>query len=147
MNLRDVTATHDRRRGHAFLPPADELATVPALYSTESTPPADKLIHLHYFIASADWWITEVDPKDGLAFGYACLGDPYGAEWGSISLVELAALEVAVPVRGRVRSNDPRHPTHLAEIGRLPSLVERDLDWRPTPFAEVEAELRRRWGR
>lgn len=147
MNLRKITAALDGRRGHAFLPPDAELARVPKLYATDGAGPLDgKLIHLHYFIGSADWWVAELDPATGEAFGYACLGDPMGAEWGYVSLVELAGLEADVPVHARVRSADPAHPTHLAEIGRLASVVERDLDWTPTPFGQVSAAMATRWG-
>lgn len=47
------------------------------------------IVHLHYFLGSCDWYITERDREDEQlqAFGYADLG--YGAEAGYISIVEL----------------------------------------------------------
>jgi hypothetical protein len=110
--------TQRRRRGHAFYPPGP----LPALYSTERTRARDKEIHAHYFAGSCDWWLAEYDPDEGLAFGYACLGDPQNAEWGYVHLPELEA----VNVRGGL------------------VVVERDLDWQPTRFADVAHHCTRR---
>ena len=96
-------------RGHAFYPTPDELPYIARLYATEHIPLDSKMIRLHYFTSSSDWWITEYDADSGRAFGYACLnGDAHNAEWGYIDLAELEALKVGFVV------------------------VERDLDWTPT---------------
>jgi hypothetical protein len=119
---------HRAERGHAFYPPAAELAAVPQLYGTEPVPTAEKTIWLHYFVRDCDWWIAEYDPATGLAFGYACLhGDAANAEWGYVELAELEALYqeggfVPTDVPGRVRL-----------LPRL--IVERDLDWTPRPVS------------
>lgn len=94
------------RRGHSFYPRAGSL---PGLYRTEGIPLLQRVVAEHYFIGGCDWWVIEYDEDDGLAFGYACLGDPQSAEWGYVSLVELETLLV--------------HDLFP---------VERDLHWSPT---------------
>ncbi|MER5638261.1 DUF2958 domain-containing protein [Kitasatospora sp. NPDC002227] len=104
-------------RGHDFYPPAETLATIPAIYATEHIPVGEKTVHLHYFCAWGDWYVTEFNPVDGEAFGWTMVGhhDPASGEWGYI---DLPALE-----------------SHRSERG-LPHLVERDLDFTPAPAAE-----------
>lgn len=104
--------TQRRRRGHDFYPAAGSL---PALYSTDRVKAAEKLIVAHWFIGSADWWAVEADEAEGLLFGYCCLGDPRGAEWGYASLPELEAISVQEGL----------------------AVVERDLHWSPRRFAEI----------
>jgi hypothetical protein len=103
--------TQRLRRGHKFYPTT--AAKVPALYSTEDTKAADKVIRAHYFVGGCDWWVAEWNPADGDAFGFVCLGDPQSAEWGYFDLTELEALKYAWMV------------------------VERDMHWAPRPFAQV----------
>lgn len=117
-----VRATDRLRNGQSLLPPPDVLVDLPALYSTERTPAPDKVVHVHYFVGPADWWIVEMNPADGLAFGYACLGDPDLAEWGYVSVEELAGLQVAQPMRFIDREGKA-HTEHLT------SVVERDEHW------------------
>jgi hypothetical protein len=69
-----------------------ELASIvdsmPVTYATDGQ--GDQaIVHLHYFTAGADWYITERDVYDKQlqAFGKADLGD--GGELGYISLVEI----------------------------------------------------------
>ncbi|TYL50056.1 DUF2958 domain-containing protein [Nocardioides sp. BGMRC 2183] len=106
----------DRLRGHEFLPDADVLAAVPSLYETESVPAAEKVIHLHYFVGSCDWWVAELDEDARIAFGFASLSAS-GAEWGYVDLHELRAV--------------------VARPHGYPVVVERDLGWAPTPFSQV----------
>lgn len=106
--------TQREARGHDFYPA--NLDTLPKPYSNESTPLTDQVIHLHYFVAGCDWWITEYDPSDNTAFGYVCLGDPQNAEWGYIALAEVEAVSVPITINGDI-------------FGSLP--VERDLYWEP----------------
>ena len=90
-----LTETRRAERGHDFYPPADQLAAIPPPYATENTKIVDTVIHLHYLIpgCATDWWIAELDPATGLAYGYARLaGDDANAEWGYLSLPELEAL-------------------------------------------------------
>jgi hypothetical protein len=113
---------HHQLRGHDFFPPAAELATVPALYATEDVHFGEKVVYLHYFAAGSDWWICELDPRTGLAFGYACHNDPDNAEWGYIDLNELCSLVIPVAP---------------------PVIVERDLHWRATPVHQCALPGRR----
>lgn len=117
-----TTPVTDRLRGHSFLPDAATLATIPAIYGTEDTPCAEKIVHLHYFVGACDWYVVELDAETGEAFGYANLGDDQNAEWGYISLAELSTISVPA-----FRFGD-------ATV-RLP--VERDLHWTPGPAAAV----------
>ncbi len=102
------------RRGHRFYPTAAELAAIPRFYETEDTETAEKVLHLHYFGGSCDWWLTEYDPESHLGFGYACLGDPEMAEWGYVDLKELEPVSVGLVV------------------------IERDLHWAPRSVAATE---------
>ena len=82
--------TQRKRRGHNFYPPKAVLSKIPALYETDGVPAAEQKIHAHYFVGGQDWFISELNPENGLAFGYADLGMG-GGEWGYISLPELEA--------------------------------------------------------
>ena len=76
------------------IPSKEQLGTIPGLYETEAIPLADKLIHLHFFIASCDWYIAEYDGDD-LFWGYAILNDDHEcAEWGYISFGELKEIKI-----------------------------------------------------
>lgn len=75
-------------------PSQDRLNKIPRLYETEHQPLADKLIYLHFFIGSCDWFVSEYDGDD-LFFGYAILGgDTQNAEWGYISYRELREINI-----------------------------------------------------
>lgn len=104
--------TNRERRGHDFYPSPAVLATIPPLYSTDTTPATEKILHLHYFTGGCDWFIAEVDPTAGLAFGWAELTPGMG-EWGYIPLPE------------------------LEEVNRGLIIVERDLHWTPTAASAV----------
>ena len=64
---------------------------IPKLYETESVPLKDKVIFQRYEIREIGffWLISELDPEENLAFGYANLNDDDCAEWGYISVAEL----------------------------------------------------------
>jgi hypothetical protein len=111
-----LTETLRRRRGHRFYPTAAEARAIPGLYETEDVPAPDKTLHVHYFVGGSDWWIAEYDPETGMAFGYACLGDPQGAEWGYPDLTELEAVAVQRGV----------------------FVVERDLHWAPVKARDAK---------
>ena len=67
---------------------ANIVETMPVTYQTDGQ--GDQaIVHLHYFTAGADWYITERDceTEQLQAFGKADLG--YGGELGYISLVEI----------------------------------------------------------
>lgn len=103
------------RRGHAFLPGWDALTAIPLLRATEHVPPAQKIIHLHFFIGACDWYVAELEDDTWEAFGYANLGDPQNAEWGYFSLPELEAVVVGAGF-----------------------VVERELGWVAQRFSAVE---------
>jgi hypothetical protein len=104
-------------RGHKFFP--ENMAEIPALYSTEEVALRDKIIHLHYFIGDCHWYIAELDPATGLAFGYAILhSDFQDSEWGYSNLFEMETLRLS--------------------LGDFDSVIERDLDWTQRKFSEVQ---------
>lgn len=120
-----MSSTADARRalrGHDFFPPAGELAAIPGYRKTERIPAAEKVIRLHYFIATADWWIAEAWQEEGqwITYGYTQYhSNLHGAEWGCTSLTELEET--------------------VARLGPFPAVVERDLYWTPVPFWQTAA--------
>lgn len=100
-------------RGHDFYPPAEEMATWPALYATDGGGPlGDKPLQAHYFQGSMDWYIAEYDPKSKEAFGWADLGLGHG-EWGYIQLDDVEEIR-----------------------GQMGLPIERDLDFKPGTLAK-----------
>lgn len=93
-------------------PSQEELAKLPPFYSSEPTPIEDKIIYMHFFLGSADWYVAEFDGQDTF-FGFVNLGDPMNAEWGTFSLQELDEIN----------------------IGGIE--VDRELHWQPTKFSEI----------
>jgi hypothetical protein len=113
--------TQRRRRGHQFWPTKAVTDKIPALYGTESTSSEDKIVYAHYFSAGGDWWLTELDQESGEAYGYTKLAQfPEGAEWGYVDLHELEQVN--------------------AHHGLV--IVERDMDWTPTPFSQIAGAQR-----
>lgn len=122
--------TNRMERGHDFYPSPETWTQIPAVYETNSIPFEQKVLHLHYFLGSYDWWVAEVDHEHAEAFGYVRLhGDDANAEWGYIDLLELEALFQP----GRIdRTNAP------GQVRLMPrQLVERDLYWQPRQFFEL----------
>jgi Protein of unknown function (DUF2958) len=115
-----MNSRHDALRGHSLMPPPTTLAKVPPLYGTERVAVANKMVRLHYFIGNCNWWIVELDPKEGLAFGYANLGNDDDAEWGYVDLGELS--EIC--------------------LDRGLAVVQRDLHWIPKRFGEIDTHSR-----
>jgi hypothetical protein len=75
-------------------PTESRLSAIPRLYETEDVELKDKLIYLHFFIGSCDWYIAEYDGEDTF-WGYAILnGDEQNAEWGYISFQELRDIKI-----------------------------------------------------
>jgi hypothetical protein len=57
-------------------------------------------VHAHYFLGDNDWLVSEYDPDEDIAFGWACInGDRQLAELGYISLAELESIRVPLRVR------------------------------------------------
>jgi len=67
---------------------------------------------------ACDWWVAEIDGDRRIAFGYVNLGDDQNAEWGYMDLTELRGIAIRLP-------------------SGLPLVVERDLGWTPTRFANL----------
>ncbi len=101
-----------------FNEPTDtELAKIPRLYETENVPAKDKIIWMHFFLASSDWYIAEYDGED-IFFGFVCLNSWTDlAEWGYISYKELKELRVKQPI-----GID-------GQRALIPLEVDRDLHW------------------
>jgi hypothetical protein len=77
-------------------PTDEELAKIPAFYSSEETPLKEKMIHMHFFIGGCDWYAAEYSPEEKCFFGFAILNDDLqNAEWGYFSLEELSSLKVS----------------------------------------------------
>lgn len=115
----DIAAT-DRRRGHRFQPPAAAVAAIPGLYDTEDVDVDDTIVHVHYFAAGWDWWITELDTETWDAFGFVTSPLCPQGEWGYIPLTDLATLAMRIGTG-------------------VPVIVERDLDWQARPFNKVRS--------
>lgn len=103
---------------------------LPALFSTEGVEAADKMILVHLFVGSADWYICEADLNNNELFGFACLGDWDMAEWGYISIAELKEL--------RLKSKMIDHATGRELTSTTRSIeVDYDLHWKPCRFADI----------
>jgi hypothetical protein len=97
------------------IPTREELDRIPRLYQTEDIPLKDKLIHLHFFIGSCDWFIAEYDGED-LFWGYAVLNNDHDmAEWGYISFTEMKE----VKIRGWLE-------------------IDRDMNWQIRKASEID---------
>lgn len=97
------------------VPTREELDRIPRLYQTEDIPLKDKLIYLHFFIGSCDWFIAEYDGED-LFWGYAILNDDHDmAEWGYLSFTEMKE----VKIRGWLE-------------------IDRDINWQIRKASEID---------
>ncbi len=97
-------------------PSDEELARLPAFYSTESVPIADKLIPMHFFLGGCDWYMAEYSPQERVFFCYAILNDDFqNAEWGYASFDELRDLKTTQGFE-----------------------VDRDLNWKTRKASEIE---------
>lgn len=128
----DEPQTLRKQRGHDFWPSADEFAAVPALYDTEAIDSADKIVHLHYFVAGHDWYVLELEHDSGMAFTWATSSMCPEGELGYTNLQELETITAHAPVRDGGGGF----------LGRLPLVVERDLYWDKKPLGEVAPRLR-----
>lgn len=120
---------HEEKRGYEFLPQS-LLKEVPPLYAQEGRG-LHAIAHLHYFTMVSDWYITEIDPDNLIAFGWAQI-QPSGGEWGYISLTELESMSVTKNIT--LVADDKEHIIP-AEI-----IVERDVDWTPRKIREAIGE-------
>lgn len=109
-------------------PPQKILDPIPRIYETSDIPLEAKIIHVHFFCGSADWYAVEYDGDD--FFGFVNLGDDDMAEWGYFSFNELK--EICVPGLPVVENGTG------VLWGRLPLTVEWDECWKPRPFGEIQ---------
>lgn len=126
-----------RLRGHRFYPTATELKRYPKIYGQEGLG-YNAIVHVHYFSAGCDWWITEFskdfgkdpddpnnllgddDGKDAEVFGYTLMAGYHEGSWGYIDLREMERLNT------RARRGLP-----------IPLIVERDCYWTLKPLVEI----------
>lgn len=108
----DAVRALDRRRGHAFIT-GGILKSLPPLGSQDGKG-LDAVARVRYFGGGvAVWYVTELDPETGEAFGWA---DLFG-DSGELGYMDLGDLGTT--------------------IGRyLP--MERDIHWSPRPLSECE---------
>jgi hypothetical protein len=92
------------------------LKKLPPLYATDGKPKDQVMVQLKLFNpnGAGTWYITEYNPEEKLAFGFATLGDPEMAELGYISIQELEEYR-----------------------GRMGLGIERDIHFDPMPLSEV----------
>lgn len=113
----------------------------PALYSQDGKG-LQAEVFAHYFLGGSDWLVSEYDPEEDLAFGWACInGDRQMAELGYVSLAELES--VGVPLRVRDLA------TGREMVSRTLQRVELEEGW-PTKgmtLAQAIDELDERSGR
>jgi len=71
-----------------------EVNETPSLYGQDGKGD-EAIVYLHYFSGSSDWFITELNKKDNMAFGYVVLnGDIMNSEFGYISIDEIKSLDI-----------------------------------------------------
>ena len=112
--------------------------TAPPIYAQDGLG-YSAIVHAHYFLGGNDWLVTEYNPEEGVAFGWACLGDRQNAELGYMSMDELESIAVPVPLRVEVEG-------WVLQLGTQG--VERDNDWpEGLTLTEAIAKLDARSGR
>jgi hypothetical protein len=113
---------HRELRGHDFFPPIPELAEVPSIIDARTTPPAERLLLVHYFTTYCDWFVAGFDPRTGIAYGYTDDPELGLSMWGRFDLNALCSLVI------------PTDP---------PVVVWRDEEWRPLPADAALLQHRR----
>ncbi len=69
------------------------IRAVPPIYGARDKGTEARVL-LHYFGGATDFWITELDPETGDAFGFACLnGDRPNAELGYSNVFEIVSTD------------------------------------------------------
>lgn len=76
-------------------------ATLPPLYTTETTPVEQKVVYVRFFdpFTQWTWYVCEYDPETRRCFGYV-IGQE--KEWGEFSLDELESLMMPDRVTPRI---------------------------------------------
>ena len=102
-------------------------ATTPALYAQDGKG-LDAIVHAHYFVGPADWWVTEYSPAEDEAFGFVCTGHAPSAEFAYIAMAALEQYRLPLRILGLPRS--ARGPA---------AVVEYETHWTPQPLREALA--------
>ena len=104
---------------------AEEFKRIPKLYAQDGLGD-EAIVHVKYFdpTGSYTWYLTELDPEEGIAFAYTVSSHCPEGELGYVSIPELAEIVV-----------------------RFGLGVERDIHWKPTRLGDVMAKYRRRESR
>lgn len=115
--------------------PPEIAAQLPSLYANEEKALDDVIVVVKLFnpFGVGTWYVTEYDPAERIAFGYATYGDVNDpcAEWGYISIDELESTPAFI-------------------LGRsYPDIqgVERDEHFLPKTWRGVREEARRATGK
>ena len=98
-------------------PTDKQLAKLPVFYSREHVALKDKLIQMHFFLTSSDWYVVEYDADSRNFFGFVILNNDYEmAEWGYFSLDELMGLK-----SGYIEVDRDLHfkPKKASEVGSI----------------------------
>jgi hypothetical protein len=117
--------TQRASRGHRFWPPAAVLRRIPGIRETEPVPTGDKMLHAKYFSGRLTWFVAELAPETGEAFGVLVDETTGSYVWGAFDLWILEAERPRARVTGSAI--------------RLDWLIERDLDWVPRRTSDVLA--------
>jgi hypothetical protein len=100
-------------------PTKNRLSNIPKLYETENTPLKDKIIYLHFYIGSCDWYISEYDGED-LFWGFAILNnDFHNAEWGYVLFNELKSINIKSVIEVDCETEEVWQPKKASEIDKI----------------------------
>ncbi|MDD5531243.1 MAG: hypothetical protein PHC52_00470 [Syntrophales bacterium] len=121
--------------GHHKLLTKEIEKKLPPLYATESTPLAEKMLLVKYFLPGSSYtaYAAEYSPEERMFWG---LVKGQAIEWGYFSLDEMEKI-VRVPIKVR----DVRTGNIIQ--GSMPMRIERDMGWPPRKAGEVMEILER----
>jgi hypothetical protein len=119
------TTKTTHRRSNTMTHSLSRPTEAPALYTQEGKAASETTVYAHYFVAGCDWWITEYDPAEDVAFGFACLNDPQNAELGYVSIAELESVKLDVGHLGAAQC------------------VEKDRHWDAQPLAPIIQQVKK----
>jgi len=112
-------------------PSQEQLANIPPLGSQAKVKPEDVMIYLHFFMGDFNWWISEYDGQDTF-FGFANLGDPEMAEWGTVSFQDLKDRTHSIPLYSMDSTQQQSE-----KICSVTVEVNCDKYWQPEKFSVV----------
>lgn len=75
------------------IPSEERLEKIPGLYAAHDIHFLYRMIYLHFFLNSFDWYVAEFD-RDDTFFGFVRSNDPDSDEWCQFSFRELKALNI-----------------------------------------------------